>query len=114
MKAGELVPHMRRHFCLTESEVRVRLYDVVVTIMCVCVCVCVCVSPCSSLLQGDEIVSILNEHEQVSALLDSLLLRGSYGIGSLYLSLRESSDEMYGTPTHYQLAFELKNISEQV
>ena len=54
----------------------------------------------------------LNHYEQVLALLDSLQQRGSYGIGSLYLSLRETSDEMYGTPTHYQLAFELKSISK--
>ena len=92
---------MKKHWCLAESEVNSReCLDVFIT------------TPTPHPQENDIRDESLKPYEQVLTLLDTLQHRGSYGIGSLYLSLRESSDEMYGTPTHYQLAFELRNISE--
>ena len=44
-------------------------------------------------------------------LLDALLYKGSYGIGCLYVTLMDSSNESFGPPTHYQLACELRRNS---
>lgn len=43
-------------------------------------------------------------------LLEYLMYKGSYGLGCLYLSLIDSSEQDFGLPTHYQLAGELQQI----
>ena len=68
------------------------------------------------LLTDSEVVDILDAaltpQEQTLRLIDYLVFKGSYGLGCLYFSLVETSQEMYGLPTHFQLACELKNASK--
>ncbi len=52
----------------------------------------------------------IQPQEQAMRLLEYLMYKGSYGIGCLYLSLVDSSEQQGGLPTHYQLAGELQQI----
>ena len=68
------------------------------------------------LLTDSEVVDILEPaltpQEQTLRLIDYLVFKGTYGLGCLYFSLVETSEEMYGLPTHFQLACELKKASK--
>lgn len=68
------------------------------------------------LLTDGEIADILDDsltpQEQTLRFIDYLVFKGSYGLGCLYFSLVETSEEMYGLPTHFQLSCELKQASK--
>ena len=83
LNTSHIVPHIKRHYyLLTDSEV------------------------------ADILDPALTPQEQTLRLIDYLVFKGTYGLGCLYFSLVETSEEMYGLPTHFQLACELKKASK--